>query len=454
MLYYAFLALFFTLVAATLLVDVSWGLYLAIAIYFISPWSKWWGQSLPEIRWVLIVGIINLVAFAMRYRRYSAVRLADFRPLKWLVLFTTVIVLVTPLAAWPEAHAYIIDKQLKELLFLLLAYKAIDNPAKFERLLWVYLAGMFYVGWVAHDAGRTGNGRLEGIGPVDSTDANDLGAAFVSAVPLLIFYAMEAKRLWQRGLASVFLLYVLNGLVLVNSRGAALGAAVGAGAYLGAVMLMRGRAATVRLRVFAGVFVSLMALMYLADPPFWNRQQTLATAVEDANDTADNPEYHRVTLWTYAFTLAEQHPLGIGGMGYTVVSPQFLPPEVLGTNEIKAVHSTYFEALTAYGFVGVGLFLAFLVAAFRQLGAARRALAIDDVYTRLQAYALAAAYLGYLISGIFIDRLYCEITYYFPLFFAIFANVRSCRAPAEIPIEARAGAVPLDAALCGPGLAR
>ena len=90
-------------------------------------------------------------------------------------------------AAWPVMHSNRLIAFIKLLIFLFIAYKVIDTPKKFEWMIWIYLVGNFYIGWVAHGIGRTGYGRLEGIGPSDSVASNDCAAAIVTSIPFYFF---------------------------------------------------------------------------------------------------------------------------------------------------------------------------------------------------------------------------------------------------------------------------
>ena len=426
-LYLLFVVGYFGLLFGTVFLDLMWGIYLSIAIYFISPWTKWWGALLPEIRWIMILGVANIVAWAFRTKRYAATRIRDSRQLQYLIAFNVLMVLVGFISVWPERHWELTDKQVKVLIFLLLAYKAIDTPKKFEGLLWTFLGGVFYVAWIAYDTGRTGNGRLEGVGTIDSTDSNDIGAIFSTAVPLLFFYLLEAKRWWGKAIALVCLVFIMNGLILVNSRGAIIGTLAGTGIFVSAILFTRIKSNSFKGKVLAGVLVCFALFIYLADATFWARQGSVVAGP----DQVASSDYNRLTIWKYALLLAVDRPLGVGGMGYTILSPTFLPPEVMGDSPLKAIHSTYLEALTAFGWIGAFLFLAIIVSSYRGIIGVQRELKVTDrSYERLQGFALIGGFTAFMVCAIFINRLYCEVLYYFPVFFAIFKNLYGSKQPA------------------------
>ncbi|MCB0450944.1 MAG: O-antigen ligase family protein [Confluentibacter sp.] len=382
---------------------------------------------MPEIRWVFILGVVNLLSFVMRAKKYSMNRIMDTKTLRLLIGFSVVMFLVGFISVWPEKHWEIIDKQFKVFIFIILLYKSIDTPTKFEAVLWVYLTGVFYIAWVAHDIGRTGNGRLEGVGSIDSTDANDLAAIFVTAVPILFFHLLEGKTHLVKIVAFVFLIFVLNGIVLAGSRGAFIGLLISMVIFLlKTVFFVKEKGFSFKIKVFIGILVCCSLFLYLSDQTFWTRMSTLLE-----KETPDS-DYNRVIIWEYAIDLALRHPLGIGAWGYTYLSYSFLPTDVMGNSSLKAIHSTYLEVLTSFGFIGFLIFVKFIYSSFSEIRDAQRILRTKETYLLYQGYALISAYIGFLICCIFINRLYCEVLYYFPAFFVVFHNIYKNRSYAVV----------------------
>jgi hypothetical protein len=100
--------------------------------------------------------------------------------------------------------------------------------------------------------------------------------------------------------------------------------------------------------------------------------------------------------------------------------------------EMRSVHSTYLEALTALGFVGFAIFMSMLFISFRRIWRVQKALrASGDSYNLLLGSALMAGYAGFLVSAVFLTRNYSEPLYYFPVFFAIFATMHERQARAD-----------------------
>ena len=94
------------------------------------------------------------------------------------------------------------------------------------------MLGCTYIGYVAKDIGRNSGGRVEGIGMVDTGgDANGVAAALAPSIVVLLYFAWQGS--WKvRVLAALCSAYVVNALVLINSRGAFLAVVAGAGLFI------------------------------------------------------------------------------------------------------------------------------------------------------------------------------------------------------------------------------
>ena len=47
------------------------GVYLYIMIFYVHPPSRWWGQSLPDLRWSMLSAAIALLALIVHWRRLA-----------------------------------------------------------------------------------------------------------------------------------------------------------------------------------------------------------------------------------------------------------------------------------------------------------------------------------------------------------------------------------------------
>ena len=418
--------------AASIFIDASWGIYLYEMEYFLNPPARWWYGSLPELRFSFIIAVCILISYVIRINKYSQNRIFEIPQAKWLLMLLIMMIIVSFYAVWPVKHSSNLIKFLKILFFLVITYKVIDSPLKFERMIWAFLVGNFYIGWVAHGSGRTGGGRLEGIGPSDTGgDSNATAALLITAVPVLLFYLIKGKN-WQRILSLILLAFIIDGIVLVNSRGAFLGLVVGC-AYqmMFYVIFNKTEALKERIKIIGCIFVGVCLFVYLTDVTFWERMTTI---FGDAESTTGGRG--RIFFWMRTFEMVKQHPFGLGTWGYQYLSPQYIPEEML-TNGRRAVHSTYFQVLANFGYIGPLIFGGLILSSFRFMRKIRHYLqSKENQYLYYQGIAIESGFVGFLVASAFIDRLYGEILYWLILFIACFGNIYYLKNGQYAPIAA------------------
>lgn len=435
------MAIFFAACIAALRRDASWAIFMYLGVYFLDPVHQWWGYALPSVPWMLIISAVCIASYGLRYKKYLANTLKEAPAFKSILYFSAAILAVTHLALWEARQSAVLDKQWKMLVILFVMYKVIDSRRKLELLLWSYLAGMYYIADLARSRGRGSGGRLDGIGTIDSTDANDLGSIFVAGVPILVFYVMEGKNWFIRILAAWFLAFALNALILLNSRGAFLGLVAAIGAYLFATCFLLKRSAKFKLKILAGIIAALGMMLYLADDTFWERQSTISSVsqADGSSEPTAESDGGRMAIWRAAVRVAKEHPLGLGAYGFTAISSTVLPPSLL-TGGMRSVHSTFLEVVTAFGWVGFFLFLLMIKRALSRLVDAERQLRkAGNHYDSLLACALGAGFIGYLICCVFVTRVYAESTYFILMFCVLFATLNLRQTQATAPREAKPG---------------
>jgi putative inorganic carbon (hco3(-)) transporter len=412
---------------ATVLIDLSYGVYLYQLHYFLNPIDRWWYGSLPHIRYSFIIAVFMLIGFFRQYYPFQENRLRDLPQVKWLVAMMIMLGIVFPQAVWPSYHETYTTLFVKLMFFLAIAYKCIDTPTKFERMLWVYLIGNFYVGWVAHDTGRTANWRLEGVGMTDSVNSNGAAAVLITSVPIFIFYLIKGRP-WQRIASLGCLAYVFDGIILINSRGAFLALFV-AGLYF-AFMILREKFLdrSIKFKIVAIGLAGVALFVYLADEAFWERMGTIVGHVTGEQ----TEEMSRVYYWKKSLEVAARHPFGAGVHGYNYYSPQLLPEKYLTEGGTRSVHSTYFQALAELGYLGPILLFGFILSNFRMAWRVQKYVRDrGNDYLYLQMLSITSAYIAFLVAAAFLDRLYAEVMYWLPMFIASYANIYKFKGYAE-----------------------
>jgi probable O-glycosylation ligase (exosortase A-associated) len=414
-----YLILYCGFIFLNFLKDVSWGIYLYQINYFFFPSNRWWGSSIPGFLDSFLISILILVSFSVRWQQYSKTPLFSAPQAKWLLMFFIFMCVASFYAVWPEKHYEYLEYQIKLMIIIGIAYKVIDSTDKFEKLIFFYILGIFYLGWEAYSTGRTAFYRLDGIGMIDGTDANDTAVAMITAVPLLFFYLVTGK-IWQKAVSLFALTFILNGIVLINSRGSFLGLVGGCGYMAWLFFVSRGFAIREKLKVLSGIIIAVCLFFYLTDNAFWDRMFTLK---EIQQDVAAGETTGRMYFWGKAVDLAHQYPLGTGVSGFTYLSPQFLPEEML-TGGMRAVHSTYFQVLAEYGYLGLMLLSCLLLSNYTTLKKLRKQFWQNgDKVLYWQTVSIEASFVSYLIGIMFLDKLYAVVFYWLMVIIACFYNI-------------------------------
>jgi len=200
--------------------------------------------------------------------------------------------------------------------------------------------------------------------------------------------------------------FIVNAFIGANSRGAMLGL-VCAG-LVALVISWR----SYRSRTILGIVIGLIAIFALSAPKFLARQETTFEYKKDSSATS------RLEYWKVAIELIKKRPLGVGGQGYDILAPAYLPKEVtdryMRPGRGIAVHNTFLLVATEWGIFGLVCFLGFIIASFRRLHRFRRLPARSAVQKRIQleSIALEIAFVGLLAAGFFTNRLYAEAPYW------------------------------------------
>jgi hypothetical protein len=306
----------------------------------------------------------------------------------------------------------------KLMVITLVAYKLVHTQRLLDGALWSYLIGATYIGYLATITGRNSGDRVEGIGLVDSPDANGVAAALVPSAALLMYYAWMGN--YKIKMLCVFCgALIANGLVLINSRGSFLGVVASAGLFLMYMMFSRYRKQGQRAMAVLIIICGISGGLYVADDSFWERMSTLQNTEDESTSGST-----RINYWIASIEAARDFPGGLGVQGFNAVSSLYLAPEYQGENNSKSVHSMWFQGLTEVGWLGLGLFLAALLSLYRMSRKAKLwLLAIDETTSYFKMLALECALLGYLVAASFINQFRAEILYWMIALLAVGINV-------------------------------
>jgi hypothetical protein len=414
--------------------------------YWFYPTSRWWIHSLPNLRWSFSIAVCILASFVMRLDKFKKNRLFDAPQTKWLVINLVLILLISNWAVWPSMHSRFRESHVKLLLFMAIAYKSIDTAAKFEGLMWAHMAGAYYVGYETRRRGRDMFGRVERTGPADSGgDGNKAAASMVTTVPIFAFFFvrsyLQKRKIWEKLILFVFFAYVMDGIVMINSRGSFLAIVISSAYFFWRAFFDRQTTFGQKMKLVGVVFAALLAFTALADDAFWERMGTISEEKQ-----AEGGGGGRKVFWQAAVEMVKDHPLGVGGWGFQILSSSYVPPEFMEGSARKAVHSLYFQTLVERGYMGFLVLMGLVLSTFRFVGKAKKYVAAKgDKESYFLGIAIESSFLAFLVAAAFLNKLNSEIFYWMPLFGAMYGNIymvqgRKQAAVASEPLKIPAGA--------------
>lgn len=396
-----------------------WAFYLYQIVYFLNPENRWWSDSIPSFGYSMVTVIVLFLTYIPNRKKFIRNSFSQNPQFKWLLILICIYCITYFYAFSQKIHQQAMIDFIKMLLVLSIAYKVLDTQKKLEWSLLAYIAGSAYIGYEAFVTGRDWQGRVEGIGLIDAPEANGTAAAIVASLPLMIYFFWWGSNKIKFAMF-LFGPVIINGLILINSRGAFLGAVVGGGVFMWSMMFARLKTKNQRVVAIGLIVLGLSGTFSLIDESFLDRMTTM-TKVEDEDASGS----HRYRFWLATFDLVKDHPLGVGAFGYELLSQNYVP-EKFFTNgrDRKAVHSIWFQALAEIGWIGLTVFIALIASVFRSLSEVKRK-CVDDknLPTFYLAQALFSAFAGLLVTSSFINQFRVQIIYWCILFISCLYSI-------------------------------
>lgn len=390
-------------------------------VYFVNPDIRWWAAGIPGIPYSFISAITMLFVLGVRYKSLSATAPWKKQPVfKWMLALLVMYILIINIAIVPDVHRKFTYDFVKLIVIIMVAYKLINTERALDACLWAYIIGATYIGYLAYSVGRNWQGRVEGIGMIDTGgDGNMTAAALAPALIILMYFAWLGNK--KIKLISLFCgAFIANGIVLINSRGAFLGVVVGSIFFLSYMILSKFQQKGQRGTAVFIIIVALGGGLYVADEAFWSRMQTMEN-IDDGSKSGS----HRVEFWMATFDVLKDYPLGVGIQGYIHLSENYLPEHYFYNRTTgKAVHSTWFQVLNEVGWLGLIFFIGILVSVYKAGRNSKKFLLYSAEYKiYFKILAMEGALITYLVSASFINRARAEVLFWLILFIISAFNI-------------------------------
>lgn len=341
----AFLAVFAIFVVLSFISGPIWGVLNYIFVYLISPnpHLNWWASAIPDLRWSLIAAAILLISMVLHKDKLSDHKAIQTPVFALMIIFFLLTLVLSFSAIDVSRHYERCYDLFRYIVVYFLLIKVIKTEHDITKILLLLVVCGTLLGYFAYTEPRSGV-RLEGIGPPDAADANNLAIFFAGILPFILPLFFHGK-VYFRFISIIATAFIVNGIVLCNSRGGMV--SVAASVAFG-VMLIRDK----RLKRLAlgMVFLLGVSFLYLADDHFWERSQTISTSFEE--DGASG----RIDIWRNGLKMAADYPLGTGGGGFQALSPYYMPADLLTAGGVRSSHNTYLLILVEQGFLGLLLY--------------------------------------------------------------------------------------------------
>ena len=270
------------------------------------------------------------------------------------------------------------------------------NRVRIDAIIWVAAISLMFYGVKGGIFTLTTGGTYKVYGP-DSTiisDNNQLALAVLMSMPLIEYL---------RSTASSKLIKLILVACLVTSAVAVLGS-YSRGAYIamaaiGIFYLKQARRPLLYIAISIAVIIPALHFM---PQSFFDRIDTLNSISQDGSFQG------RVMAWKVAFRYATEHfPFGAGFYGpqLNAIFHQYFPGE-----EAHAAHSIYFQVLGEHGFIGLGIYLAIVLVAFKYCWSImHRTWRLKDLWQHRLTRAIQTSLMAFFVGGAALSMAYYDL---------------------------------------------
>ncbi|WP_421132057.1 O-antigen ligase family protein [Alteromonas sp. A079] len=380
--------------------------------YFLNPQNKWWGSYLPFLGAQFYLVLTMLIVFFIGFGKYWPNKY--FKHPQIAFMWLTIICFCAAYfnAPYLQYHVSAMDALLTVAAVTFLIVKLCTQKKHISWIVDTYLLSAFLLAFYIFGWGRDNSGRVAGVGMVDAPDANLVAAALAPTIVIFIAKLIAHKSLIQRGIYSIGLIFSLNSLILINSRGAFLGVVAGVSYFL--FISFRNKAFTAKEKgtIFLGMLLFVGAFFRLADDTFINRMMTVQeqSTLNEEQETGST----RVFFWLASIEMAKDYPFGAGAGAFQYYGTYYIPTHIdTGKSRQRAVHSTWFETLSEAGFLGLLFFTLMIWYTFKAFASVRKELwKRKDFITSSFVLSLSSGFITFIVCMTFINRMRAEVLYW------------------------------------------
>jgi O-antigen ligase len=426
-----FLAGFFTGCVLAFARHPIFGLMTYVAVFYLHPPSRWWGASMPDLRWSMFAAVVTLVALLIRKKEVKPdLPVFSHKVMIGLVMFFVWTLIQSLWALDAQLHSELVVLFAKYILLVALIYKCVDSEKNLRLFLWTHVLGCLYLGWLTYTTYR--GGRFEGFGGPGIDEANSGGLQIVTGIFVASSLFLMGSMKERLGLFGT-MPFIINALITTISRSGFL--ATGCGGLIFNFFSPKPLRKVVR--VLSVLAIALFLL--LTNDTYWGRIESLkhrGEAVEGVDTGAK-----RLEIMEAQWRMFLAHPLGCGHRCTAVLSTRYMGDHLLtgrDENKARSSHNTFMTLLVEQGVPGALLYVLMLLWIARKLLSLRRQYSAETSFVSQLLPAMAAILGAITIGDMFVDYLKFEARLWFLAILMVIVRQTVVARTAEAPVATRA----------------
>jgi len=337
------------------------GLASYLVAFYLHPPVRWWGQSLPDLRWSLLAALVTLFAIFLN-REKVKFKFFEFRENKLILAFCIYISIQSSWAISFDLHWVYVTLFIKFLILIMLFQNSIRSEKDLILFVFVNAVGCSYFGYLGLTE-HTG-GRLESVGGPGLVSANQL-AQHIGVILVFTSYLILCKiPLWMKGIIVLTIALNLEAIMLTQSRSVLI-AVVVTGA-MSVFFVPKQHKKKYWLLLFLGVsaFTALMGSQIVSRID--NLTGNNESGVQDKSASS------RIIIIKSQFDMFKDSPLlGVGHRGTLLLSPFYVPEGYRAKNTknkegktYRASHNFIMAVLVDHGLIGAALYFSVIFSCF------------------------------------------------------------------------------------------
>jgi O-antigen ligase len=326
-----------------------YGVVSYLVAFYLHPPVRWWGQSLPDLRWSLLAALVTLFAVFLN-RDKVKFKFFEFRENKLILAFCTYILIQSSWALSFELHWVYVTLFFKFLILIMLFQNSIKTEKDLVLFVFVNAIGCSYFGYLGLT--EHAGGRLESVGGPGLVSANQL-AQHIGVILVFSSYLILCKvPLWMKGIIAIAIALNLEAIMLTQSRSVLIAIVVTGAMSIFFVPKQHKK------KYWLFLFLGVTAFTALMGSQIVSRIDNLTG--NNSSGVQDKSASSRMIIIKSQYDMFKDSPLfGVGHRGTLILSPFYVPKAYRAQNTknkqgntYRASHNFIMAVLVDHGLIG------------------------------------------------------------------------------------------------------